>query len=299
MSDGPRRLAPTFFVIGEPRAGTTSLHHYLGQHPAVCMSRRKEPNHFLGPTWPVPRVEDPEAYAALFEAGPTATIAGEASPEYLYDAHARARIAAGIPGARALVVLRHPVERAFSEWVYLRVRGIEPARTFEQAFTEDHEGRRADAPRFLRPWRSGCVADDLAAWAQALGRERLHVLLFEDLARDPHGTLAGVLRFLGVDPQVPLDLGRQHNAAWTWRADWLAGWLGTGRRRRRVLERLFPGRLVERLARSGLVRRRPRLDPRTRARLAPLFLADARRASGWAGVDLAARWGLVEEPPRS
>lgn len=286
-------VQPTFFVIGQPRAGTTSLHRYLEQHPDICMSMVKEPNHYLGAAWPGARVASEEAYRALFEDKPSARVAGEASPEYLYDEEARRRIAAEVPGALAIVVLRHPVERAFSEWAYLRMRDVEPAKRFDKAFAEDLAGRREDAPRYLRPYRSGLIAEPLRGWVHALGRERLHVLPFEDLAASPAEAVAGICTFLGVAASPTIDVSQQHNAAWLWRNRLMRGVLHPGTFGRRVLDRTIGRGAAGRLARSRFARRRPRLDEALKQSLAPHFLEDAEAAGAIVDLDLVARWRLA------
>src|SRR5687768_18500855 len=113
---------PTFVIAGTVRGATTSLHYYLEQHPQIAMSSIKEPNYFLFDAGGVPTLADPgiitksvrseEKYQALFPADARITARGDASPLYLYTRQSPALIAAAVPDARVVAVLRDPVKRA-------------------------------------------------------------------------------------------------------------------------------------------------------------------------------------------
>ena len=105
---------PNLFVVGAPRAGTTSLYHYLRQHPEIYMSPLKEP-HFFSHSNPQSDtvVKHQDAYLRLFDAARGEKLRGEASPAYLADPDAPARIKDASPEAKIVAVLREPVSRAF------------------------------------------------------------------------------------------------------------------------------------------------------------------------------------------
>src|SRR5436190_20938382 len=104
---------PTFFIIGAPRSGTSSLHHYLNLHPEIGMSRLKETHHFVDNVQPpARRVEDRAEYEALFPSD--ARVRGEASPSYAcYPQHGGApeRISVLLPDAKFIYLVRDPIER--------------------------------------------------------------------------------------------------------------------------------------------------------------------------------------------
>src|ERR1700683_2812112 len=122
---------PDFFIAGVPKAGTTALHPALARHPELYMSPVKEPKFFLT-DGPPPAEGGPgdaktyrehiwrrSDYEALFSQAPAGKLRGESTPFYLYNQQAQVRIKALIPGARLIVVLRDPVERAHSNWTHL------------------------------------------------------------------------------------------------------------------------------------------------------------------------------------
>ncbi len=127
-----------FLIIGAAKAGTTSLYHYLRQHPDVFMSPVKEPQYYWdeGPKNMHACAYDRAAYERLFEGSESRRAAGEASPQYLHSPTAPARIAADLPRSRLIVSLRNPADRAYS--CYLgRLRGAREGRRVEQAMTRD------------------------------------------------------------------------------------------------------------------------------------------------------------------
>ena len=118
---------PTFLIIGAPKAGTTSLHYYLAEHPEVYVySKLKEvrffaydadnPSHAAkgGREFPITTWED---YQALFDDAAGFPAIGESSPQYLGSLHAAERIASRLPNVRIIAVLRNPVDRAVSAFL--------------------------------------------------------------------------------------------------------------------------------------------------------------------------------------
>jgi hypothetical protein len=199
IDDGADRL-PNLFIVGVPRGGTTSLWHYLNQHPDVFMSSVKEPYYFSDYYKSSPRFpKDRAAYLRLFAPGLGARWRGEASTAYFWDPVSPGRIKDACPTARILISLRNPADRAYSEHLQ-NVRSGEERRDLLPAIREEAargptgEGRMS----FLS---SGFYVDGLQRYLQAFG-ENVHVLFFEELAADPRKELRGVFTFLQVDPDV-------------------------------------------------------------------------------------------------
>jgi len=211
---------PNFLIIGAQKAGTTTLYHLLRRHPAIFMPSMKEPGFFIR-GFPDPirfqtllrpddgRTARPvgsrgggcytlEDYRALFDPGAAAPIRGEASTPYLPSPYAARRIAELLPDARLIVVLRDPVERAFSAYNYNLSRGMEPARTFEDAMASELRGERDD---WVYGWRylyTGRYAEHLQRYFDLFPREHVAVLRFEELRDNARGLLAHVYQFLGA-----------------------------------------------------------------------------------------------------
>lgn len=212
MSGGTR---PDFFLVGAPKCGTTAMADYLGQHPELGMCPRKETHHFGSDLHPRlaqrrgQRPPDLEEYLALFEGLEGYRRRGEASVWYLYSEAGAAEIKAFEPEASIIVMLRDPVEMVpslHSEFVYV---GIEPVEELAAALALDEERERSGAPRGFPPksYRDAAsYAKQLERYLSVFGRERVHVVLYDDFRRDTQAAVRGAFEFLGVDPAFEPDL---------------------------------------------------------------------------------------------
>ena len=230
-------MLPNLFVIGAAKSGTTSLHHYLGQHPDIFMSPVKEPNYFAFeeevPVFSGPdesgrssferdrlqrekyefSVVDRPNYEVLFAKGANRRFRGESSASYLYFPGTAARLQKQVPDARIIAVLRHPVERAVSKFQQMRRDHAEPLPTFAEAVeAEPRRLREGWAPTWLYMDR-GYYARQLKPYFDIFRPEQIHVLLYEDLRRDPKQCLRDIFGFLQVDPDIAIDTDRLHNVS--------------------------------------------------------------------------------------
>jgi len=218
---------PNFFIVGAQKAGTTSLYHYLNQHPQVYMSPIKEPFFFdhelsaggqvvrreFGGRRQPPRFANIEEYSALFEGVGDEKAIGEATPLYIYAPGTPERIEKYVPGARSIALLRHPADRAYSAFLYAVRIGVEPLTDFAQAL-------RAEPLRVRKGWHyvfhyrsRGLYYQQLKRYYEVFGRERLGVWLYEDLREDPASVTRGVFCFLEVDDTFAPDTSSKHNPA--------------------------------------------------------------------------------------
>tara|TARA_R110000782_G_scaffold45706_16_gene101412 strand:+ start:9023 stop:9910 length:888 start_codon:yes stop_codon:yes gene_type:complete len=189
---------PDFVCIGGMRCGSTTLWMLLKSHPSVFMPDEKE-LHFFD------RVEritpsDSAEYAANFRDASRDALLGEFTPSYLTRAGVAGRIADTLPNARLLVILRNPLDRAWSHYWFRVRRGTERL-SFRRAVALE------DRRRVPEPWRHAYIgwsryAEHLRTYHDLFGPDRVHTLFWEDLAADPSPTMAAVARFLDIDPSV-------------------------------------------------------------------------------------------------
>jgi len=208
MADDPR---VSFIVAGVQKGGTTALFDYLADAPGISCSRVKEVHFFddEAQAWPNPDYEAYHAQFAAFDGRPR----GEATPIYLYWPSSLERIAAYNPAMRLIVVLRDPVERAWSHWRMEYARGAE-SRPFAWCIRQGRQ-RLFDA----EPWgfhrdlsyvERGFYGEQMERLLALFPREQALVLRAEDLRGDPAAALARVRDFLGVGP-APAPAPREAN----------------------------------------------------------------------------------------
>lgn len=203
---------PSFVIAGAQKSGTTTLHQMLQQHPRVFMSRPKE-LHFFDRNWD----RGIDWYTSHFEARkPRHRQWGESTPTYLYDDRTRQRLIDSLPDSRVVIILRNPIDRAYSHYWHSRRKAREPVATFEEALALENERLATDnlgqRKRFSYVDR-GHYIDQLVPLHQAFGPEGLHVMLLEDLVADRTSALVGLFAFLGlpVEPAGQIQ-GRTANA---------------------------------------------------------------------------------------
>ena len=230
---------PDLIVIGAARSGTTSLHHYLGQHPDIFMCPVKEPNYFAfagqspkfrgaGTRWfRRNSVHDPGKYRALFAGAHDEKIVVEVSPLYLHAAQAPARIKEEAGDARLIAVLRHPVERAYAAFMGARREGVEPCDQFLDAIND--EPRRLEHSLTVGGLvRKGFYCQHLSRYYELFDHEQIRVYLYEDLVADPYGLIRDIFGFVGIDEGFVPDMSRRYNRSGTIRNSLLrAFWTGS------------------------------------------------------------------------
>ena len=208
MVTAPLRRPPDIIVLGTKRGGSTSLAAYLYAHPQVLPPVPAR----LAPKGVRAFDEHPDRgrwwyrshFATVFVRGSARRrrrFAAESTANYLFHAEQAARAATLAPQARAVVLLRDPVERAWSHWRERTRRGLETL-SFEDALAAEDERLRSlpSAERANVAYRAqGRYADFLPSWQEAFG-DRLLVVFAEELFADPGATYARVVAFLGLEP---------------------------------------------------------------------------------------------------
>jgi hypothetical protein len=231
---------PNFFIVGAPKAGTTSLYSYLAQHAQIYMSPIKEPNYFaselrlenfvvearpriaaemralqeylhgdmrqkrfggLVSTW--------EDYLRLFSNVSGEIAIGEATPCYLWSNSAARNIAARIPHAKIIINLRNPVDRAYSQYLHMVTVG-----STRRSFREQIDANLSCESQLLGPLRPllefGLYSEQITRYLNEFPATQIHISFYEELERAPGLLLSQLFSFLGVDPTFVADLSLRH-----------------------------------------------------------------------------------------
>jgi hypothetical protein len=210
----PLRLWPNFIIIGAQKCGTSSLYQYLIQHPYILSARKKEIHYFddvayqLGINWYRAHFRLPTAKYLTESHDRSAVITGEASPYYLAYPLAPERIARILPTVKLIVMLRNPIDRAFSHY-YHQVRKGRETLSFENAIEAEEERLQGEIEKILRDenyysynfWAysyltRGLYIEQLEMWMKYFSRDQLFILNSEEFFSNPETELNRTLEFL-------------------------------------------------------------------------------------------------------
>jgi hypothetical protein len=204
---GPRlRKPPGFLIIGAQKAGTTSLHHYLGRHPALRPANGPKELHFFdiyhhrGLGW----------YLSHFPRRfpPDGRICFEATPDYLHRREAAERISRDLGRVRLVVILREPSARAYSAWrMWSRFDTLRPGgsakadrRSFAQAIAEELAAPDGSADRHYHYVSAGRYAEHLERFRTCFAARDVLVLDYASMNRDLGEFLGRICEFLDIEP---------------------------------------------------------------------------------------------------
>jgi Sulfotransferase domain len=199
---------PDFIIAGAPRSGTTWLYMLADRHPQVAMPKpwRPEPKFFLIDDL----YEKGIAYYSenWFQSLPCGRVIGEKSANYLESPAAAERIHRHLPDVQLVFVLRNPVDRAYSNYLWSRMNGLE-LETFERALVLESIREASLAPewRFARPhanFSRGLYAEHLSRFFALFRRDQILILRTEDIESTPREVAAEFFRFIGVESRLEL-----------------------------------------------------------------------------------------------
>ncbi len=208
------RMLPDFVIIGGQRCGTSSLYKYLGRHPEIAPSLRKEIEYFTigygrGEAWY--RAHYPlKMRRLLHRAMGRSLLTFEATPDYLFDPRAPERLRSLLPDAKLVVLLREPVERAFSHYHHMARLGLEEL-SFPDAIAAEQDRLAGQLDEMKRdplarvmPFRRysyatrGFYAEQLRRWFEHFPRENFLILESSEFFADPGAVLQEILDFVGA-----------------------------------------------------------------------------------------------------
>lgn len=277
---------PNTLVIGPPKTGTTSLWHYMGQHPDVFMSAFKEPAFFWteAPAWKTNRVETLDDYAKLFEGAAGFTAIGEASPAYFADPGAPDAIRSTLDEVRLISLLRDPRDRTFSAFTFQRMREFEPEANVIDAVNSDASRSREERVMYID---QGLYFKHLTRYLEVFPEDRLLVVFNDDLRERPDELMAEIFSFVGVDPEVDIDTSSELTVSGEPRIRAFHTLLSNRNPLKRALVPFLPESLRKRgrRVRDANLERRSMTTEERRA-LRPFFEDDIRRLQSLVGRDL-------------
>lgn len=276
---------PNFLFIGPNKAGSTWLYEALSRHKHVYLPGVKELlffDYFYGRGW--------SWYESYFkEAGEGCHVIGEISHDYLFSPLACERIARDLPSAKLMVCLREPVQRAFSEYLYMLKQG---------RIETDFDTAIRDVDELID---HGRYAKHLSRYLETFGCEQIYVAVFDDLVADSQRFFDGVCDFLEIERmQLPPELrrnvlpaARPRSMFWAGLASsigWHARRLGMPKLVTFIKGSTFVNRFLYSVYQPG---EKPEMAPATRNYLRTMFLHEIQRLDELLGSNFCSRWGYA------
>jgi hypothetical protein len=205
-----------FFIVGAPKAGTTSLYHYLNEHLQIEMSSQKEPDYFSdaaiqeqGMYYGKNRIDTEEKYNGLFNTQKKDVIFGEGSVSYLFYPTVAQDIKAYNPIAKIIIMLRNPIDRAFSHYLMDYRLGL-VSDSFEDIINK--KSKHKNAHLFYQQYiKVGEYATQLKRYFDIFDKENILLIDYEDFKSDVAGTVDLACSFLKVSTEFSADVHEKHN----------------------------------------------------------------------------------------
>ena len=304
---------PNFFVVGAAKSGTTSLYEYLKLHPQVYMAPIKETHHFstdIDNTKFRPNyarslnkdlskflegdmkegifhafVKDWNDYVQLYKNVNHEKAIGEITNSYLYSHEAAKNIITKFPEAKVMMMLRNPVDRAFSHYLMdLRI-GYE---------TEDFmTALKKDMSRNPKGWgisnlyvEIGMYYEQVKRYIEIFPESQRRIYIFDDFIKDPEAMMKDIFRFLGVSEETSIDFGKKYNPSFIPKNK-IIGRLNTMKRVKDWLKGVLPKSVKSKFKKTFYTDKDlPKIKPEERKFLNEIFKDDVSRLSQLLNRDL-------------
>jgi hypothetical protein len=296
-------ILPSFIIPGTAKSGTTSMYQYLKQCKEVFLLRKKELRYFCSNSLRrhgggkgsariyADVVSSQVAYEEFYRDTPPGVTAGEVTPHYLYYYHeAVPRIKAYLGDPRIFILLRDPVERAWSHYKHL-VRDMREHKTFEQVITEEEASIDRGYEFAWHFKRVGLYYEQVKAYREAFSTVRTYI--YEDWKSDLGQLANEVLNELAIPPKIwPKQIVANRGGVPKNRNlhEFMKGpiWKKASALRNGLLRFVPPLGLTDRIRKRNY--QQPQMDPSTRQYLCDYFREDVQRLSDLLGRDLVSQW---------
>jgi len=203
---------PNFFIVGTQKAGTTTLYEYLNEISDVYMSPTKEPRYFNSEILfsHISQIKEKSEYLNLFRNVKDQKAIGEASPGYLRDPMSAKLIHDAVPKAKIIILLRDPIERAFSAYLMHKSKGV-TKKSFHEIISEGNKRKPGNSVEFRGYLLNGLYYKQVKKYYDVFGPNRVKVWIFEEFVKNLELTVREVLDFLEIDSNIPKNIGKAYN----------------------------------------------------------------------------------------
>jgi len=275
---------PNFFIVGAPRAGSTSLYDFLKRTKGIYMSPRKEPNYlsridatFLSP----PPIRNEKKYHELFKRVKDEKAIGEASPIYLRDPESPHLIKELVANPKIVIILRNPVERAYSQYLLRMSNGM--TYSFSEAIKVALNSENDDFK--ARIINGGMYYEQVKRYVETFGTENVKVVIFEEFIKDPQKIVQQIIDFLEIDSKAPNTIDLPHNLL-TKPRNRLASSLLQNQTLRQIGRRIIGQSVGDIIVKKILGKKisKPKMNDKDRKNLKKLYEKDIQNLEAFLGI---------------
>lgn len=282
MSDWRFLKSPNFFIVGAPRAGTTSLYNYLNEISEVFMSPVKEPGFFIPNDF---RNFSEKTYLELFENVKDEIAIGEATAGYLGNEKTPFLIKEKVPNAKIIITLRDPVNRIFSHYLN-RLRTGDTKLSFEDAVKHYFDNNSSEN-QIKGLIKGSLYHNQVQRYFEVFDKNNVKILIFEETIKDTKKAIKEILEFLEIKNSSPKNIDEVFNSY-----SEPLGTLGTNIVKNKTIntisKKILPKSNREKILRTILNKKgkKPSLSETTRKQLEPVFYEDVKNLEKTLGKTL-------------
>lgn len=281
---------PNFFIVGAPKAGTTSLYEYLKNIPEIFMSSIKEPNFFsentISENYPITIIRKKLEYLSLFDKVQNEKIIGESSTSYLSDPETPHKIHKINPNSRILISLRDPVERAFSHYLMHKRTTWLTSSLHEEL--QNSISKKFNHNQHRLKLEHGLYFNDIRRYQEIFGKNQVTILIFEEFIKNKKESIEKVLKFLGINHDVNYLETKSHNPYRGIRGERIINYLNTNNTRKRIIQKIIPINVRRSLREKIFTKQqsKPEMAPSDREVLINYYREDVEKLQNFLGRKL-------------
>lgn len=285
-------ILPNFFIVGAPKAGTTSLYHYLDGHPDIYMSNPKEVNFFSSEEierqklyYKDFKVLSLEGYGKLFFQANGRKAIGEASVSYLFYREVPLKIKKLVPDAKIIILLRDPAERAFSHYLMDLRLGYTDLDFYDIVFRSPQNRGRKIETFYQQYVELGFYYGQVGRYIDEFGASNVKVILSEELRENGPEVIRDLYVFLGVDESFQPDVATEHNS-FTMPRNGFVKLFYTSDPVRKVFRSALPEKLQSFFRKNLFTGIQPNMSDKVKTHLRALYRNDLEKLEKLIGCDL-------------
>lgn len=284
-------MLPNFIIVGAPKAGTTSLYHYLSEHPQVFMSNPKEVNFFSreeieeqGLYYNDFKVKNLDEYKKLFTDAENAKAIGEGSVSYLFYPNTPRKIKDILPDAKIIMLLREPVERGYSHYLMDYRLGL-VSLSYDEIVKKSTHHKHAHL-YYQQYVELGLYYEQVKRYLDLFGSEQVKIYFQEDLRQDTEKIILNLYDFLEIDRSVMPNIEREHNAFSMPKSN-LVHRLYSSYFIRTIFSFIFSDGIKEKIKNTFFeTKKKPKLDETLKQQLLEIYRPDIQKLEQLIGRDL-------------